>query len=389
MSGNTLIYCLAAIACAALIAFSVTPAVRILAYKMGAIDIPKDKRRMHKDPVPRLGGLAIFAAFTLTTLIFCFFGYIPGNSGGISLPVLYSLWIGGAAVTVLGMCDDVLALNPWVKLLFQIAASCVPILFGLRISQITLGSTTIHFGVFSIPITLIWIVGLTNAVNLIDGLDGLSCGISAISSLSLFFISILRGDMLGLLSTAILTGSCLGFLPYNINPAKIFMGDTGALFLGYTLSVISIDGVFKMHALIAFLIPISLFALPLFDTLFAIVRRLAKGKSPFSADRGHIHHRLIDMGLSQKQTVCILYAICALFGVAAILFAAGSVFSAGILIIVAVVVLFVLLSILKNPDLIEKAGLLGSLNKKAIEEMKAEKNENEEEKKKNENPHLL
>jgi UDP-GlcNAc:undecaprenyl-phosphate GlcNAc-1-phosphate transferase len=169
------------------------------------------------------------------------------------------------------------------------------------------------------PLTVFVILLIVNAMNLIDGLDGLACGVSAISSLSLLIVVLLHGDLVSTVLCAIMLGACLGFLPFNSNPARIFMGDTGALFLGYSFAVLSVQGVFKLHAVLSFLVPLMIFALPLFDMIFAIVRRLCAGKSPFAADRGHIHHRLIDMGFTQKQSVAIAYVLTGILGLAAVL----------------------------------------------------------------------
>ena len=326
------IYLLVALALAALVAFTSTPAVSVLAYKIGAIDVPKDNRRMHKKPIPRIGGLAIFAGFVVASLIFCEFS-----------PELMTIYIGGLIIVAVGVIDDVFRINAWIKLIAQIAVAFVAVFQGVVIEQINLFGTYVHFGVWSIPITVIWIVGLTNAINLIDGLDGLACGVSAISSVSLLLVMLLQDpiDMPMAMLTAIVVGSCVGFLPFNFNPAKIFMGDTGALFLGYTMAVISVSGVFKVHTVISFAIPMAIFALPICDTAFAFIRRILKGKSPFSADRGHMHHRLIDMGFSQKQSVCILYAVCAILGISAVMFT-GETFGKAALIIAVGIVIFLI-----------------------------------------------
>lgn len=326
------IYQLVALALAALVAFTSTPAVSVFAYKIGAIDVPKDNRRMHKKPIPRIGGLAIFAGFVVASLIFCEFS-----------PELMTIYIGGLIIVAVGVIDDVFRINAWIKLIAQIAVAFVAVFQGVVIEQINLFGTYVHFGVWSIPITVIWIVGLTNAINLIDGLDGLACGVSAISSVSLLLVMLLQDpiDMPMAMLTAIVVGSCVGFLPFNFNPAKIFMGDTGALFLGYTMAVISVSGVFKVHTVISFAIPMAIFALPICDTAFAFIRRILKGKSPFSADRGHMHHRLIDMGFSQKQSVCILYAVCAILGISAVMFT-GETFGKAALIIAVGIVIFLI-----------------------------------------------
>ncbi|MBQ4042554.1 MAG: undecaprenyl/decaprenyl-phosphate alpha-N-acetylglucosaminyl 1-phosphate transferase [Clostridia bacterium] len=305
----SLLYGIVAVICAALLAYAITPPVRVLAYKIGAIDIPADARRMHKKPIPRLGGLAIFFSFIITSLIFCKLS-----------PALVSIWIGGLILCVLGTLDDIYRLHWLVKLIVQIAAAALAVVNGVSIDQINLGGGYLHLGVWSYPLTILWITGLTNAINFIDGLDGLACGVSAICACSICGVTLLMGDFSSALITAILAAACFGFLPFNRNPARIFMGDTGALFLGFTLAVISVEGVFKLHTLISLLIPVSIFALPLFDTLFAILRRVLHGKSPFSADRGHLHHRLVDMGFTQKETVGILYAICGILGMVALTF---------------------------------------------------------------------
>ena len=324
---NIYIQLLLAVLCAAVIAFASTPIIRVLAYKLGAVDIPKDGRRMHKKPMPLLGGLAIFVAFSLTSLIFFLY-----------TPQFLTIWFGGLVIIICGILDDIFSLNPFVKLGGQVLAALIVISQGIVIEHINIFGTYIQFGWFSIPITLIWIVGLTNAINLIDGLDGLACGVSAICATSLLVVSILHADASIMMITAILVGSCIGFLPFNSNPAKIFMGDTGAMFLGYTLSVGSVVGVFKFTAVVSFVIPIIIFGLPLFDTLLAILRRVIHGKSPFSADRGHLHHKLVDMGLNQKQSVTILYAVCSILGILAIMLSEDKIVSSIIILCVAVVI---------------------------------------------------
>lgn len=365
MDCSNFVYGLLATICAGLIAFTSTPSVRVLAYKLGAIDIPKDNRRMHKVPIPRLGGLAIFLGFIVTTLIFCDI-----------TPMLKAIWIGGALIVIVGVLDDIFRLKAIIKLIAQIAIALIPIWQGITISSITLAGKAINFGGFTVPITMLWIVGLTNAINLIDGLDGLSCGVSAISAGSLLVCSILLGqDPSSTALTAILLGSCLGFLPFNTNPAKIFMGDTGALFLGYTLSVISVGGVLKAHTVVAFIIPLSIFALPIFDTLFAIIRRVIHGKSPFEPDRGHLHHRLIDMGLNQKQSVALLYSICGILGLSAALFTSEKLWRAGVVVVVGFALFITNFILLKNPKTKDETGFdtfLGGT-------MKRERKEEEEE----------
>ena len=306
---TTLIYGIVAAICSALLAYALTPPIRVLAYKIGAIDVPTDGRRMHTRPTPRLGGLAIFFGFVVTSLLFC-----------EVTPSLVAIWIGGLILCTLGTLDDIFRLHWLVKMTVQFAVAGIAISQGVLINQINLGGSYVQLGVWSYPITLLWIVGLTNAINLIDGLDGLACGVSAISSLSILCVMLLLGDAGSALITGILAGACIGFLPFNRNPARIFMGDSGALFLGYTFALISIEGVFKLHTILSFMIPLSIFAFPILDTLTAIVRRLLHGKNPFAPDRSHLHHKLIDLGFTQKETVGILYAICGILGLVAVTF---------------------------------------------------------------------
>ncbi len=306
------------------ITYSTTPLVRKFSIKVGAIDVPKDDRRLHCEPIPTMGGLAIFIAFALGVIIF-----VPLATNYIGL------LIGALMIVIMGMIDDIYNLKAWIKLLVQIGAALVVCFCGVLIDRITWFGEIIFFRDWSIPITVLWIVAITNTINLLDGLDGLACGISAISSLSLLVVSLIsaRFDVVAIVA-AVLAGSCLGFLPYNKNPAKIFMGDVGALFLGFVLSVISIQGFFKVNAVVSFIIPFMVLALPILDTVFAILRRLLSGKHPFAADRKHFHHRLIDSGLNQKQSVVLLYAVSALLGISAILFSARQFFGAALVMII-------------------------------------------------------
>lgn len=304
------------------ISFVATPFVVRFAKKIGAVDVPKDNRRMHNHPIPLLGGIAIIISFMVTSTAMMHFH-------GLLLEILP----GALLIALLGVADDKFNLKPWPRLLVQCIAAALPIIANknLIITSISgfniFGIRTIYFGVFSIPITIIWIVGITNAMNFIDGLDGLSCGIATISSVSMLIIALIKLNQAPLeygvtILTAALAGSCLGYLPYNTNPAKVFMGDTGSTFLGYTLSVISIDGLFKSYAVVSFAVPLLVLSLPILDTAVAIVRRISHGRAPWVADRSHIHHKLIDLGLDQKQTVGILYVVSGILGIVAITFAA-------------------------------------------------------------------
>ncbi|MHC1695042.1 MAG: MraY family glycosyltransferase [Eubacteriales bacterium] len=235
------------------------------------------------------------------------------------------------------------------------------------------------FGAWSYPITVLWIVGLTNAVNLIDGLDGLACGVSAIGGFSLLLVTIVLVDPSSTLLAAIFAGSCLGFIPFNTNPAKIFMGDTGAMFLGFTLSVMSIQGVFKLHAVLSFIVPFLIFGLPIFDSVFATFRRILTGRSPFSPDRGHIHHRLIDLGLNQKQSVRVLYAISGMLGISAVMMTSEHLGVSILIITTGIIIGIVNWTIFKKEAARTQSGLFPTQSVEAVEksgedEVKDEKN---------------
>ena len=369
---NGILYSLIALVCAILLAYTLTPIVRVLAFKLGAIDIPRDNRRMHKKPIPRIGGLAIFFSFFITSLLFCNIDH-----------QLMTVLGGSMLMVLLGVLDDIYALNPWLKLIWQLGVATATVLSGIKIDQINIGGSYVELGIWSIPITVLWIAGLTNAINIIDGLDGLSCGVSTISSVSIFFVIVIQGgDYTSALITLILIGSCLGFLPFNKNPAKIFMGDTGALFLGYTLSVISVEGMFKSHALISLIVPLIIFALPLADTAFAIIRRLLAGKSPFSADRGHLHHKLVDMGFTQKESVKILYSICGILGLVAVfmcdkMFSENIIFKSVIVALIALSIFFMYIIILKNPSSRSHTGLIEDAHE-SLPEVKPDNGKGEE-----------
>ena len=309
---------LLAFAVSLLVAYVMTPPVKRFAEKVGAIDVPRDNRRVHDHPIPRMGGLAIFIGFVLSLIFF-----VP-----MSTKVL-GLLVGSVIIAVMGGVDDIVSLNPWVKLAGQIVAALVAIRCGLVFDVISnpnifAEETYIEIGWLSITLTMLWIVGCTNAVNLIDGLDGLAVGVSAISSMTMLIVSLFVSEPVVSIILAALTGACLGFMPYNLNPAKIFMGDVGSQLLGFVLSTASIMGLFKLHAIITFFVPLLALALPLADTIFAFFRRILHGQSPFKADKGHFHHRLLAMGLNQKQVVAVLYGISAVLGLLAVLMAGDS-----------------------------------------------------------------
>lgn len=299
------------------VAFGSTPIVKSYAQKLGAIDTPGEERRIHNHPIPRMGGMAIFLGFLVSVVLFV----------DITTQV-QGILIGTIIIVATGVVDDIVSLRYWIKLLAQIVAAIVAVAHGVVIQvlsnpNIFSENANIFIGILAVPVTILWIVGVTNAVNLIDGLDGLACGVSTISSATMLVVAIMVAEPNVAVILAALMGGCIGFIPYNLNPAKIFMGDTGALLLGYLLATVSILGLFKFYAVITFLVPILALALPLFDTAFAIIRRLLKGQNPMTPDRGHLHHRLIDHGLSQKQAVAVLYSLSAMLGLTAVVICTG------------------------------------------------------------------
>lgn len=309
MNHNWLLY-IAAFASAFAITLVTTPLAKKISIKAGAIDYPKD-RGVHKKPMPRMGGIAIVLGFMVTVLVLYRF------EAAMDVKQFSGFIVGASIIVVLGVMDDIKNLSAKLKFSIQIVAALIVIFSGTRIN-VVLWPVTAYLQAFSIPITLIWIVGVTNAVNLIDGLDGLAAGVSSIAALCLMVLCFITGTSTAVMLTAALAGACMGFLPRNFNPAEIFMGDSGSTFLGFVLGVSSILGVFKGYAILALVVSMLCLGLPVFDTIFAMLRRIAKNKPIMEADRGHLHHRLIDRGFTQKQAVLILYGISLLCGLLAI-----------------------------------------------------------------------
>lgn len=299
-----------------IISFLTTPFAKKIAFKVGAIDQPK-KRGVHKEPTPRMGGIAIVFGFMITLLLVTPFMPL------LNLRQLLGVTGGATIIFLLGFFDDIHDLNAKFKFGVQVIAALLVSLCGIKIQFVSwpfVNDSLIPLQAFSIPLTVIWIVGVTNAVNLIDGLDGLAAGVSSIASICLMALSIHSGYPLALILTATLAGSCLGFLPYNFNPATIFMGDTGSTFLGFILAVTSILGLLKSYTIATIFVAVLVLGLPIFDTAFAILRRFMSGKPIMSADRGHLHHRLMDKGYSHKQAVVTLYGVSGGFGLTALAF---------------------------------------------------------------------
>jgi UDP-GlcNAc:undecaprenyl-phosphate GlcNAc-1-phosphate transferase len=297
---------------ALIISFILTPPARRLAFKVGALDVPKDPRKIHKKPMPYFGGLAIYVS-----IMSCMFVYMPHTTTN------YSIMAGATIIVLTGIVDDMFGMPAKVKMFMQLVAAVVAIAGGVRIYFVSnpLSTTGMSYLLswFSIPITVFWIVGITNTINLIDGLDGLASGVSSIAATTLLFTAAIHGHYFIVMQCAIIAGASLGFLPFNFNPAKIFMGDTGSLLLGYMLAITSILGMVKSVAAVSLIIPVFAIGLPIFDTAFAIVRRYINHKPIMQADKGHLHHKLMGRGLNQRQTVLVMYLISMLLGIAAVI----------------------------------------------------------------------
>lgn len=323
-----------AMAVAFISALVLTPLVIQFAFQIKAVDQP-NYRKVHQKAMPRIGGLAIFGAFLIG-----YFVLRPEDEHAV-----YIL-LGAILIILTGFLDDLLNITPKAKLLGQLAAAGIVIYGGLQVTFITLPLIgVIEFGYLSIPITLLWIVGITNAINLIDGLDGLAAGVSTIALIAMAVMAAIMGDVFVMGVALVLAASAIGFLFYNFHPAKIFMGDTGSLFLGFMISVLALSG-FKNVALISFIIPVLMLGVPVSDTFFAIIRRI-RLKQPISApDKSHLHHRLIAIGFSHRQTVIIIYFIAILFGVTAILFSQATVWGAVVLLIVVLLVIEIFVEVI-------------------------------------------
>jgi UDP-GlcNAc:undecaprenyl-phosphate GlcNAc-1-phosphate transferase len=286
----------------------VTPMVIKLAIKMGAVDKP-NARKVHSKLMPRLGGLAIFI------------GVIAGYfAGGLHNEKVTAISVGAILIVVIGILDDKYELSAKVKFLGQIIVASLIVASGLTVDLLTIPYIgDFELGFWSYPITIFWIVAITNAINLIDGLDGLSAGISAIGIATIAIMAGMNGKALIFMISIILLGSIMGFLFYNFHPAKIFMGDTGALFLGYSISILSLLGLYKSVTLFSFLVPIIILGVPIFDTTFAIIRRIVNKKPISAPDKSHLHHRLLALGFSHRNTVLAIYMFGILFSISALL----------------------------------------------------------------------
>ncbi|MEA4885041.1 MAG: MraY family glycosyltransferase [Clostridia bacterium] len=289
-------------ACALLL----TPQVRAYAIRRDIVDRPRE-RRVHTAPVALLGGVGMYIAFSAAAMLFT---KLDRNTVG--------LIIGGGVIVAVGVADDILELRPLPKLLGQIAAALVLTMFGVKIEFVTSPFGGMYYlGVLSIPVTVFWVVAFSNVVNFLDGLDGLAAGVSAIGALAMAFAAFGKGQERLVVLCLSLAGSALGFLYFNFNPAKIFMGDAGAMFLGFTVAGISAMGALKRPATLALLVPVLVMGVPILDTAFAIFRRVKEHVSVATGDRDHVHHRLLAMGMTQRQAVLTLYMVSGFLAAAA------------------------------------------------------------------------
>jgi UDP-GlcNAc:undecaprenyl-phosphate/decaprenyl-phosphate GlcNAc-1-phosphate transferase len=327
----------------------ITPLVKKLAFLIGATDKP-NQRKVHQKIMPRLGGLAIYISFVIGVLIY---DPNPPFMFPVDYPnVLKALMIGSGIIIITGILDDMFEISAKMKMFGQLAAAGVVVFWGgvqVEFINIPFTDEKIYFGLLSIPITIIWIVGITNAINLIDGLDGLAAGVSSIALITIAGMAILFGNPFVAALAAIVLASTVGFLFYNFYPAKIFMGDTGALFLGYMIAIFSLLG-FKNVTLISFIIPVIILGVPISDTFFAILRRIVNKKPLSAPDKSHLHHCLLGLGFTHRQTVLIIYAMAAFFGLAAVIFSQAKLWGAIFLVIALLVVIEIIA---------EKIGLVG------------------------------
>ena len=319
-----------------MVAILATPYIIKLAHFTNAVDAP-NHRKVHQKIMPRLGGLAIYIAFILGYMVFDVknLALIEGQTHFFD-----AYMISTVIIIITGMLDDMFGLPAKWKLIMQLIVALIMVYYGeFMIREIHLPYLPIiDFGYLGTLITIAWIIGITNSINLIDGLDGLSSGFSAITFATMAVLALFKGEYFVAMICMLLLGSTLGFLVHNFHPAKIFMGDTGSLFLGFSISVLSLLG-YKNAAFVSFLVPIVILSIPIFDTVWAIIRRVMNGQSPFKPDRGHIHHQLLNKNLGHVKSVLVLYGITALFSLTAIVYTVVSNFFGLImLVIVAVVV---------------------------------------------------
>ena len=367
-------------AIALIVSFFACPIAKKIAVRFNAIDVPKDDRRMHKKPVALMGGLAVITGF-LVSVFYVFLVYRPDELidwiGDVSPAKIIGFFAALLIIIAMGIIDDIHPLSAKVKFPIQLAAAAIVVLTGTKIKYFTISVKDIKYvsidDTLSVVLSILWIVGITNAINLIDGLDGLAAGVTGIASLSLFVVAVMMSPDIHAVFAVLyvaLAGSVMGFLPYNFNPAKIFIGSTGAYFLGFMMSVISIEGATKAYTALTMVVSLIALGLPIFDTAFAIIRRVLNGKPIGQPDRGHIHHRLVDMGISPKFSVTILYVVSGALGLVSILLANKGLLPA--------IILVVIISVFVVAGARYLAGIIGD---KQLEKVSEESQDNESVKK--------
>lgn len=328
------LFCACAIAL--IVGLIMTNVAKVLALKLGVVDKP-DARKVHKGLIPRMGGLGIYSGFMAGAVY-----YIASHPNLAFSGEVLGLLLSASIVFATGIVDDVKSIRPTTKLLGQLIAALVFVGFGgyVKFFSNPFGGDIIFLNHLGIPVTVLWLVGISNAVNLIDGLDGLAGGVSILSAWTMAVVSLSHGYYMPAALLLVLASATLGFLRYNFSPASIFMGDSGSLTLGFVLGAIAIMGFAKGATVVTLVIPVLILAIPIFDTFFAIVRRLIEHKPVMQPDKGHLHHRLLALGLSHKQTVLIIYAITMFMGCIAILTALLPMWMTTLLLVLAVVILF-------------------------------------------------
>lgn len=335
-----------------------------LAHKINAIDVPKDERRVHKRPVPRIGGVGIFLGVTISLIICTGLGIFNGENVSREFGTAQLTWnidwfikgslnntigvvLGGAIIFVMGLIDDVKQLSPRLKLIGQVLAATLVFFAGVKVEFVLKffpDSTSMVAQIVCYLATVLWIVAITNTINLIDGLDGLAAGISAIASLAIAYVAYIFGYYIGVFPMIAVASGALGFLPYNFYPAKTFMGDCGSQYLGFIMACFSVLGSVKSATVIAVLIPSIALLLPILDTVLAILRRLVNGKPIMEADKGHLHHRLLRSGMGQRRTVLCMYGVCGIMSTAAVLLSRGLKVETAGLLAVAILYIYVVLT---------------------------------------------
>lgn len=347
-------YSLALALAAAIVSLALTPLARQLALRAGAIDIP-DARRVHKTPTPRFGGLAIAAAVLGVAWVS---RLLPGPAASLDPRPLLGLTCAAVPILALGMADDRWSVSPWVKLIVQACAALTLTLFGYGIPVLTNPfGPAIELGVFNVPLTLVWVLVVTNAINLVDGLDGLASGVVAIACAALWMTARLHADFYVMFIASLLIGGCAGFLRWNFPPASVFMGDTGSQFLGLTLSAVSLLENRKGTAVLTLLLPLVALGVPLADSALAFLRRLVKRRHVFRGDTSHVHHQLLEVGLSPRAALFAMWTLCAFFGLIAVLLTWLPRTWSALLVTVLAAVLFVVLETLRTLRRARGAGL--------------------------------